>query len=430
VSLGIQDSHRATLRVGGYARKIWRILRFYLLAVGVVVGITMLRLALEQEKLVTGEHFLLYSLGVVLVALWGGFWPGVVATILSTVAIDYFFLPPLYAFTIHRPEEYFPLFMYVVQGTLISWLAESKMHMVQTLFNARVDLEKRVERRTTELRQANAALERQARKNERMAEDLRRYAEQLQRTHSELQEFASIASLDLQAPLRKILEYSERVRSEHRPALGETGQEQLQRLQASALRMSNLLPSLVAFSRVNARSQPFLPVELGRIFRDVMEDMHDKIEEVNALVQIGELPTISADPLQIRKLFENLLSNAIKFRREKVPLSVRVSGRILEPAISGISGAHAAMCEIQVADNGIGFDEKHLDRLFAIFQRLHGRGTYEGTGVGLAICRKVCELHGGLITAKSREGEGSTFIVRLPIEQMSRTMEPRPRSDG
>ncbi|HVO24550.1 MAG TPA: ATP-binding protein, partial [Candidatus Margulisiibacteriota bacterium] len=151
------------------------------------------------------------------------------------------------------------------------------------------------------------------------------------------------------------------------------------------------------------------------------------LEETHGRVEIAALPTIEADPTQMRQLLQNLLSNALKFHRPDVAPSVRVSGRLLNGSSrSPAQPATEGVCEISVADNGIGFDEKYLDRIFTIFQRLHGRNQYEGTGLGLAICRKIVQRHRGQITAHSTPGQGATFVVTLPVRQVAEDTRAAP----
>ncbi|HEX2640569.1 MAG TPA: ATP-binding protein, partial [Pyrinomonadaceae bacterium] len=162
------------------------------------------------------------------------------------------------------------------------------------------------------------------------------------------------------------------------------------------------------------KAQPFVKTDLDSIANDVIDDLEVRLQQTGGRVDVLELPTIEADPLQMRQLLQNLIGNALKFHRGGVAPIIKVSGHL---NTEGKKNRRSnGLCEIRVEDNGIGFDEKYLDRIFTPFQRLHGRGEYEGTGIGLAVCRKIVERHGGTLTATSRSGEGSTFIVTLPTK--------------
>jgi signal transduction histidine kinase len=233
-------------------------------------------------------------------------------------------------------------------------------------------------------------------------------ARELQRSNRELEEFARIASHDLQEPLRKIQAFGDRLVTMLGAGLSEHGRDYLARMQAAAKRMSTLINDLLTYSRVTTKAQPFVQVDLGRIAREVLSDLETRIEETGGRVALGDLPMIEADPLQMRQLLQNLIGNALKFHRKDIPPVVTVAG---EP------GGYAQTVQLSITDNGIGFDMKYLDRIFDVFQRLHGRTEYDGTGLGLAVCRKLVERHGGTITATSAPEQGATFIVTLPIKQ-------------
>jgi signal transduction histidine kinase len=170
-------------------------------------------------------------------------------------------------------------------------------------------------------------------------------------------------------------------------------------------------------------ARPFEEVDLAEIARGVMSDLEMRIERNDAKLEVGALPRIDADPLQMRQLFQNLLSNALKFQRPGVRPHVKMFARVYQAEdyqfVSTVPGGE--ICEITVRDNGIGFDEKYAEQIFALFQRLHGRLEYEGTGIGLSVCRKITDRHGGNIVAKSKDGCGATFIVSLPVKQPQNT---------
>jgi PAS domain S-box-containing protein len=237
------------------------------------------------------------------------------------------------------------------------------------------------------------------------------FTARLQRSNEDLQEFAMIASHDLQEPLRKIQMFGDRLKQQFAEPLGPTGQDYINRMQSAASRGQTLIEGLLAYSRVTTKAQLPVLVDLRAIAIEVTADLEARIAQVGGTIEIGSLPAIEADPLQMRQLIQNLLGNALKFRRPEVAPAVRILATPLET-----QDARAGW-QIAVTDNGIGFDEKYLDRIFKLFQRLHERGTYEGTGMGLAISRKIVERHHGTITARSTPGQGTTMLVTLPLHQ-------------
>jgi PAS domain S-box-containing protein len=252
----------------------------------------------------------------------------------------------------------------------------------------------------------------------RMAEDLAGVARRLESSNRELREFAYAASHDLQEPLRKITTFGDRLRERSGGALDDTGLDYLTRMQNAASRMQKLIESLLLYSRVTTKAEPFTTVDLGQVVREVLSDLEVRVESTGAVVEAADLPAVHADPLQMRQLFQNLLGNALKFRRPEVAPVIRV---LAQPGSAGDAPAEGDVSrrwwELRVVDNGIGFDPKYAEKIFGVFQRLHGRSEYEGTGVGLAICRKIVERHGGTITALSAPGEGATFVFRLPAAE-------------
>src|SRR5579862_2665327 len=241
-------------------------------------------------------------------------------------------------------------------------------------------------------------------------EKLRQFTAQLERSNRELADFASVAAHDLQEPLRKIIVFGEQLREKNAATLAQDSADCLARMQKAAGRMQMLINDLLAFSRVTTKAQPFTSVNLAETASGVLEDLEGRIELVKGRVEVGPLPVIDAEPLHMRQLLQNLIGNALKFRRPEEPPVVKVEARI----ISDPATPEKKLCRLTVSDNCIGFDEKYLDRIFNVFQRLHTRHEYEGTGMGLAIVRKIALYHGGDITAKSKPGEGSTFILTIP----------------
>lgn len=250
-------------------------------------------------------------------------------------------------------------------------------------------------------------------------EQLRRFAAQLEQSNAELKNFASVASHDLQEPLRKIQAFGGRLRAKCAEQLGPKGLDYLERMEGAASRMQVLIQDLLKLSRVTSRALPFEDCDLRAIALAVLGDLEVVIEQKNARVGIGDLPTIQGDPVQMHQLFLNLISNALKFQRPgEIPV-VTVASRIFTPTEALITGAAAggAVCEITVQDNGIGFDAGFAEQIFIVFQRLHTRSEYEGTGIGLAVCRKITDRHGGTIVAHSQPSGGATFTITLPVKQ-------------
>jgi len=239
-------------------------------------------------------------------------------------------------------------------------------------------------------------------------EKLKVFAGKLEQSNQELEQFAFIASHDLQEPLRKIQAFGNMLGNKCSDQLNEQGKDYLTRMQNAAKRMQQLIGDLLKYSRVAARPESLDTVDLREAVREVVSDLEPRIERLGAKVEVFDLPAIKAEKSQIRQLFQNLMVNALKFHGDN------------QPHIKIYSQRTDHDCRIFVEDNGIGFDEKYVDRIFMPFQRLHGRSAYEGTGMGLAICRKIVERYGGSITAKGKPGEGSTFIITLPVKQNTR----------
>ncbi|MBW2173314.1 MAG: PAS domain S-box protein [Deltaproteobacteria bacterium] len=241
-------------------------------------------------------------------------------------------------------------------------------------------------------------------------EKLKELMAELQRSNAELEQFAYVASHDMQEPLRKILSFGDRLEARYAKALDERGRDYMARMQNAAKRMQSLINNLLTLSRITIKAQPFVRINLADVVQTVMSDLELHVERAGGRVETGDMPTIDADPTQMRQLLQNLINNGLKFHEpEKKPV-VKIHSQLMNET-----------CTITVEDNGIGFDEKYLDRIFGVFQRLHGRGQYDGTGVGLAICQKIAERHGGSITARSSPGQGATFIVTLPVRHTQET---------
>lgn len=240
---------------------------------------------------------------------------------------------------------------------------------------------------------------------------LKGYAEKLERSNRELQDFAFIASHDLNEPLRKIQAFGERLQKKCASALGQEGMDYIARMRGAAKRLQDMIGGLLEYARVAEAGAMFMPVDLEQLVCSVLSDLEWQIEKSGAQVSLEELPTLEADPGQMRRLFQNLIANALKFHG-KQPSFIKISSRPL----SG-DDDESECRRIVVEDNGIGFEEIYAERIFSLFERLHGMSVYEGTGMGLAICRRIVERHGGSITAKSAPGKGSVFTITLPVTQ-------------
>lgn len=268
--------------------------------------------------------------------------------------------------------------------------------------------------------------------------ELRQFTARLKQSNQALQDFAAIASHDLQEPLRKIHAFGDRLKTKFAPLLPEEGQDYINRMQRAVQRMQTLINSLLTFSRVTTKAQPFTSVNLAEVVRDVLSDLEISIQQSQAQIEVAALPTLEADPIQMRQLLQNLISNALKFHKPNLPPQIKIQTQIISvPPSSSLpdrfysGSSHAGnssslfshpfsqrlFCQLELTDNGIGFDERQSDRIFSLFQRLHGRNEYEGTGLGLAICKRIVERHNGQITVSSYPGEGATFIITLPMQQ-------------
>ena len=252
----------------------------------------------------------------------------------------------------------------------------------------------------------------------RAEQHVREYMVQLERSNGELERFASVASHDLQEPLRKIQAFSDRLRDRFKTELPDTARDYLTRMQDAAKRMQDLINDLLMFSRLSVKKQTYAPVNLVKIAKSVLSDLEVRLEEAGGTVNIGPLPVIDADPVHMRQLFQNLIGNALKFARAEAQPIVNISAEVETPPAGGVAGP--AMLRLRVEDNGIGIEPRFHERIFGIFERLHGREKYEGTGIGLAVCRKIVEQHNGSIEISSVVGEGTTFMILLPMKQLER----------
>lgn len=238
---------------------------------------------------------------------------------------------------------------------------------------------------------------------------LAEYAARLESSNQELERFAFVASHDLQEPLRKIIAFGDLLKGKSIQSFNESEKSYLDRMISAASRMQKMISDLLELSRVTTKGQPFEKVDLSQVVLEVVSDLEVRIEETDGSVVVEDLPVITADPIQIRQLMLNLIGNALKFHRSDVPPVVCVRGKVEQDGQE-----KPELVRLEVEDNGIGFDMEYLGKIFEPFQRLHGRSEYEGSGIGLAVCKKIVERHQGDLTAVSSPSSGSTFIITLP----------------
>jgi light-regulated signal transduction histidine kinase (bacteriophytochrome) len=256
------------------------------------------------------------------------------------------------------------------------------------------ELEK-TRKRVSELEQAEE-------ERKRAEEALQRTMAELERSNAELEQFAYIISHDLQEPLRMVASYTQLLEKRYKGSLDADAEEFIAYAVDGARRMQNMIQSLLSYSRVGTRGKPFEPTECESVFEQALANLKLTIDESGAGVTHDPLPRVMADETQLIQLFQNLLANAIKFRGEEQP-RIHVSAK-----------EDSNECLFSVSDNGIGIDPEYFDRIFVIFQRLHGREEYPGTGIGLSVCKRIVERHGGRIWVESQPGEGSTFHFAIP----------------
>lgn len=245
-----------------------------------------------------------------------------------------------------------------------------------------------------------------------------RAAERLEESNRDLLEFAQVASHDLQEPLRKVSAFSGRLEAKLEGQLDEQGEDYMRRMNSAVGRMQSLIDDLLTFARVNTRGTAMVNTPIREVVERVLSDLEIAIDESKAEVTLGRLPNLPVDASQIAQLFQNLIGNALKFRKDGVTPKITIGARHVLPKNFGPDEPPKGWYDITITDNGIGFDEKYITKIFAPFQRLHGRSEYAGTGVGLSVCRRIAERHQGSIVASSGDGEGATFVVRLPTAHL------------
>jgi len=279
-------------------------------------------------------------------------------------------------------------------GKIQMWVGTSTDIQEQKTFTT--ELEEQVSRRTKELAESNV---------------------ELSKINKELQAFAYISSHDLQEPLRKIQTLASRIIEKENKNLSESGKDYFMRMQASAKRMQILIEDLLAYSRTTRAERKFENTDLNRIVEEVREDLREELEQKSATIETTDLCQLNIIPFQFRQLLHNLLSNSLKFSRPDQPphIIIKNSVAIGREFESAVLLEKRKYCHISVSDNGIGFDQQYSDKIFEVFQRLHGRAEYDGTGIGLAIVKKIVENHNGIITVQSELNKGTTFDIYIPV---------------
>jgi signal transduction histidine kinase len=238
----------------------------------------------------------------------------------------------------------------------------------------------------------------------------------LESANKDLDRFAFMASHDLQEPLRKIRMFSDRLFLRHKEVLDEDGKTNIHRIQKAAERMQTLITDILTFSKISIDKAAFVETDLNALIAEVLTEMDEDIRSKNAQIVIEKnLPLLSVNPGLIKPLFQNLIGNALKYSKQDTIPSVKITSEINTQLNKSYKEIESQYCRIFVQDNGIGFDQKYAEEIFGMFKRLHHNSEFQGTGIGLALCKKIVEQHKGYISARSKVNEGSTFIVSLPM---------------
>jgi PAS domain S-box-containing protein len=240
----------------------------------------------------------------------------------------------------------------------------------------------------------------------------------LEISNNDLQQFASVASHDLQEPLRKIRIYSDLLKRKNFTELTAGGREYVEKIITSSSRMNTLITDVLNYSKLSAGKNQFEHTDLKVLVTELLDDFEIMIKEKNAVITIEYLPCIEANPGQMRQVFQNLISNALKFSKKNIFPAITINAKHFSQSNTiAENQKEEEFCAVSIKDNGIGFDEKYANNIFTLFKRLHNKDQYEGTGIGLSITKKIIEKHNGTVTVKSKEGEGSEFTIALPVLQ-------------
>ncbi len=339
----------------------------------------------------TGAPFLLFIFVPLIVTYIGGYYPGLFSLILTTLFAVYFFIPPVNSFLIQDVMSGIHVVAYLLEALIGIKIIGSLKNAELILLQNKQHLEEQVEHRTKKIKRAS--------------EHLQKLNLELQRSNNELEEFAYIASHDLQEPLRKIQSFGNLLQEECKESLQGDAELYLNRILHAAGRMRKLINDLLEYSRVSRATHYLQRIDLNTVIASVLSDLELYITETNTTIHVEEIPKIEADPLLIQQLFQNLLVNAIHYRHPDRKPMISISAKTIKDTD----------IQIAVQDNGIGFEQQYANKIFGIFERLYSKHEKSGTGIGLAICRKIVEQHHGTIIAESKKDFGSTFIVTLPI---------------
>ncbi|CAN5181953.1 N/A [soil metagenome] len=358
-----------------------------LLLTGIVVSLKYYYPAILGQQ----APFLLFVFVPLTITYIGGFYPGVFSTLLTAIIIFYYFLSPLNSFKLGDMTAWAQITIYILEAFIGVRIIDSLKDTKEELTRIKEHLEQQIEIRTQKIQRAS--------------DKLQKLNLELQRSNRELEEFAYIASHDLQEPLRKIQSFSNLLQEEYRESLHGDATLYLDRILNAASRMRKLINDLLEYSRVS-RSKHFIQsIDIKTVIVSVLTDLELYIKETHTTITIDDIPKIEADPLLMQQLFQNLIINAIHYRHPERKPIITISAKMTKEKYITIS----------IKDNGIGFDEQYADKIFKIFERLYSKQEKTGTGIGLAICRKIVEQHNGTITAKSKKDIGATFLITLPI---------------
>jgi len=243
----------------------------------------------------------------------------------------------------------------------------------------------------------------------------------LESANKDLDRFAFMASHDLQEPLRKIRTFSDRLYVKYKEALDDDGKANLNRIQKAAERMQNLITDILTFSKISSEKVEFIDSDLNKIVREVITDMDEEVRAKEAKILVAQLPVLQVNPGLIKPLFQNLIGNALKYSKKNLTPTINIKADVgLKNHLR--NQFSKSYCRIFIEDNGIGFDQRYAEEIFGMFKRLHRNSEFEGTGIGLALCKKIVEQHNGFISARSKVGEGSTFIISLPVQHEAETV--------